>query len=111
MGIWGWLAENSFNLLSAVGIIGGLCFTAHSLRSETKTRRIANLLALTAAVDLSESLAPVRVAVQATAGVGDAALAGGTIPLGGGSGLSAAHTPSIGMRFALSEGSNQPTSP
>ena len=47
MGIWGWLADNSFNLLSAVGIIGGLCFTAHSLRSETKTRRIANLLTIT----------------------------------------------------------------
>lgn len=48
MGIGAWLAENSFNLLSAVGIIGGLLFTAHSLRSETKTRRIANLLSITA---------------------------------------------------------------
>jgi hypothetical protein len=43
-----WLGENGFNLLSAVGIIGGLCFTAVSLHSETKTRRIANLLTITA---------------------------------------------------------------
>ena len=43
-----WLADNLFNLLSAVGIIGGLFFTAFSLHSETKTRRIANLLGITA---------------------------------------------------------------
>ncbi len=43
-----WLTENWFNLFSSVGIIGGLLFTAHSLRSETKTRRIANLLTVTA---------------------------------------------------------------
>jgi len=48
MGIGNWLANNSFNLLSAVGIIGSLWFTAISLRSETKTRRIANLLTITA---------------------------------------------------------------
>ena len=48
MEIWGWLADNSFNLLSAVGVIGGLWFTSKSLRSETKTRRIANLLTITA---------------------------------------------------------------
>ena len=48
MGIWGWLANNSFSLLSAVGIIGGLWFTAISFRSETKTRRVANLLSDTA---------------------------------------------------------------
>ena len=42
------LSQNWFNLLSAIGIIGGLIFTAHSLRSETKTRRIANLLSITA---------------------------------------------------------------
>ena len=42
-----WLTENAFELLNAVGIIGGLIFTGHSLRSETKTRRIANLLSLT----------------------------------------------------------------
>ena len=44
-----WLTENAFELLNAVGIIGGLFFTGHSLRSETKTRRVANLLALTEA--------------------------------------------------------------
>ena len=44
----GWFANNSFNLLSAVGVIGSLWFTSISLRSETKTRRIANLLTVTA---------------------------------------------------------------
>jgi hypothetical protein len=43
----GWLSQNWFDVLSAVGIIGGLLFTAHSLRSETETRRISNLLTLT----------------------------------------------------------------
>ena len=42
-----WLAENWFNLLSAVGIIGSLVFTTVSFRSETETRRISNLLTLT----------------------------------------------------------------
>ena len=42
-----WVLENWFELLSAIGIVGGLFFTAFSLRSETKTRRIANLLAIT----------------------------------------------------------------
>ena len=48
MDFGGWLANNSFNLLSAIGVIGSLSFTSISLRSETKTRRIANLLAITA---------------------------------------------------------------
>lgn len=43
-----WVLEKWFDLLSAVGIIGRLFFTAVSLRSETKTRRIANLLTITA---------------------------------------------------------------
>jgi len=47
MGIGEWLSQNIFNLFSAVGIIGGLWFTAVSLRSETRTRRIANLLTVT----------------------------------------------------------------
>jgi hypothetical protein len=42
-----WITENWFNVVSALGIVGGLLFTALSLRSETKTRRIANLLTLT----------------------------------------------------------------
>ena len=48
MEIGGWVSQNWFNLFSAIGIIAGLWFTAVSLRSETKTRRIANLLAITA---------------------------------------------------------------
>jgi hypothetical protein len=47
MGLLHWKAENSFNLLSAAGIIGGLAFTAVSFRSEAKTRRIANLIDIT----------------------------------------------------------------
>jgi hypothetical protein len=48
MGIGEWISQNFFNLFSAAGIIGGLWFTAISLRSETKTRRVANLLTITA---------------------------------------------------------------
>ena len=48
MGIGEWFLQNGFNLFSAIGIIAGLWFTAFSLRSETKTRRIANLLTITA---------------------------------------------------------------
>lgn len=48
MGFWDWFSNNAFNLLSAIGVIASLCFTAVSLRSETKTRRIANLLSVTA---------------------------------------------------------------
>jgi hypothetical protein len=48
MAIGGWVSQNWFNLFSAIGIIAGLWFTAISLRSETKTRRIANLLSITA---------------------------------------------------------------
>jgi hypothetical protein len=43
-----WFTENWFDLFSSLGIIGGLWFTAVSLRSETKTRRVANLLTITA---------------------------------------------------------------
>jgi hypothetical protein len=42
-----WAAENWFNLLSTFGIIASLLFTAVSLHSETKTRRVANLLTIT----------------------------------------------------------------
>ena len=48
MEIGDWVAANLFNLLSAIGVIGSLWFTAVSLRSETKTRRVANLLTITA---------------------------------------------------------------
>lgn len=42
-----WVAANWFNLASTIGIIGSFWFTAVALRSETKTRRIANLLTIT----------------------------------------------------------------
>ena len=42
-----WFAENWFDLLSTFGIVASLLFTAHSLRGETKTRRISNLITLT----------------------------------------------------------------
>lgn len=42
-----WVAENWFEILSAVGIVGGLFFTAVALRSDARTRRIANLLTIT----------------------------------------------------------------
>lgn len=48
MAAWEWISQNWFDLFSALGISGGLLFTAVSLRSETKTRRVANLLTITA---------------------------------------------------------------
>lgn len=42
-----WLAENFTTFLNAAGVIGGLLFTALSIRGETKARRIGNLLMLT----------------------------------------------------------------
>ena len=47
MGIGDWILQNWFNLFSVAGVIGGLVFTAISVRSDTETRRIANLLTLT----------------------------------------------------------------
>lgn len=47
MGGLRWIIENGFTLLNAVGVVGGLLFTGISLHSETKTRRVANLLTLT----------------------------------------------------------------
>jgi len=37
---------NWFTILSALGIAGGLFFNGYALRSDTKTRRVANLLVL-----------------------------------------------------------------
>ena len=48
MGVLEWILQNWFNIFSAVGIIGGLWFTAISLRSDAKSRRIANFLTITA---------------------------------------------------------------
>lgn len=48
MGLWGWFSANTFNIVSALGVIASLCFTAFSMRSQTKTQRVSNLLAVTA---------------------------------------------------------------
>ena len=48
MGFGEWFANNAVNLLSTFGIVGSFFYTAMSFRSEAKTRRIANLLAITA---------------------------------------------------------------
>jgi hypothetical protein len=48
MEIGGWASQNWFNLFSAIGIIGSLWVAVFSLRSDAKTRRIANLLTITA---------------------------------------------------------------
>lgn len=48
MEIGSWVLQNWFDLLSASGVVAGLVFTAVSLRSEAKTRRVANLLTITA---------------------------------------------------------------
>jgi|ERR1017187_2906104 hypothetical protein len=42
-----WSAANWYSLLEAAGIIGSLIFTAVSFRTDTKARRIGNLLKLT----------------------------------------------------------------
>lgn len=42
-----WFVSNWFNVLSAIGVIASLLFTGVSLRSETKNRRVSNLIALT----------------------------------------------------------------
>ena len=41
-----WVTGNWFDLLQSLGIVGGLLFTAWSLRSETRTRRVNNLIAI-----------------------------------------------------------------
>ena len=47
MGFTGWVVQNWFDLSQSAGILAGLLFTAHSLRSEIKTRRVSNLLSIT----------------------------------------------------------------
>jgi hypothetical protein len=42
-----WFAANWFDALSAIGIAGSLLFAGFNIRSEARTRRIANLIALT----------------------------------------------------------------
>jgi len=48
MGIGEWFSQNWFNFSSTVGIIGSLWFAAVTLHSDTETRRVANLLTITA---------------------------------------------------------------
>ncbi|GEP44430.1 hypothetical protein [Brevifollis gellanilyticus] len=42
-----WIGNHFFDLLSAVGIVSGLVFTAVSYREDTKSRRLSNLVTLT----------------------------------------------------------------
>ncbi len=43
-----WLAEHWLDLLQSIGIVSGLFFTAYSIRKEDVSRKIANLMAVTA---------------------------------------------------------------
>ena len=49
MGIFGWLAQNGFQLLQTTRVVVGLFATAHSIRVDAKERKIQNLLALNGA--------------------------------------------------------------
>ena len=42
-----WIVENWVTVLNAIGVVGGLFFTATALRSDAKARQIANLLTVT----------------------------------------------------------------
>lgn len=48
MGGLHWIAENWIGVLNAVGVIGGLLFTAFSIRADARARRVGNLLTITA---------------------------------------------------------------
>ena len=43
-----WLLHNGHNLLETAGILGGLIFTSLSFRHDTKSRKVATLISLTA---------------------------------------------------------------
>lgn len=45
--VLGWMAQHGFDLLSAVGIVSGLGFTAASFREDIRSRRLTNLVTLT----------------------------------------------------------------
>jgi hypothetical protein len=49
MGFVGWIAQYWFDLLQTTSIVAGLFFTAYTIHSDTKERRIQNLLTLTTA--------------------------------------------------------------
>jgi len=42
-----WIANNWVELLNAVGVVGGLFFTAAAVRAATRTQRVSNLLTVT----------------------------------------------------------------
>ena len=42
-----WIIEHWLDFLQSVGIIAGLLFTVHTIRTDAKGRRIANLIAFT----------------------------------------------------------------
>ena len=46
MATWSWVAQNWFDPLQTLGIIGGLAFTAYTIAKDDKARKIANLLAI-----------------------------------------------------------------
>jgi hypothetical protein len=47
MGFFDWLGQNWLDFLQTAGIIGGLVFTAKTVRDDARERRITNLLFLT----------------------------------------------------------------
>ena len=48
MEVLGWIAQHWLDLLQSVGIVAGLLFTAATLRTDHRSRRVANLLTVTA---------------------------------------------------------------
>lgn len=48
MAIWGWISDNAFNLITGIGVIAGLSFSAASRRDATRNQQTANLLSITA---------------------------------------------------------------
>jgi hypothetical protein len=46
-GMASWLVTHGFDLISTLGVIAGLTFTALSFRRDDRSRRVANLLRLT----------------------------------------------------------------
>jgi hypothetical protein len=49
MEVFHWAAQNWFDLLQSLGIIGGLLFTCAAFKDDTKARRTANLIEITKA--------------------------------------------------------------
>lgn len=41
-----WLAGHWFDLIESAGVVGGLLFTAHTIRKDERARKISNLIAL-----------------------------------------------------------------